>query len=201
MFRRNGKPHGDDKGEGGNPPEDALAAPPLKPFSSKGSHLSPKPPSAVYRPDVRPAPEVSAPGRRTDRPRPAMVESNKLIVGRDIRLKGEISACSRLVVEGYVEASLTDARAIEVAPSGHFKSNAEVDEAEISGRYEGELVAREKLTVRANGRIHGSIRYGRIVIEAGGEISGDMKSLNGPTTGGTFPGAASGSSSGSSQGS
>jgi len=77
-----------------------------------------------------------------------------------------------------VEASLSDARVIEVAPSGYFKGDAQVEEADISGRYEGELTAKDKLIVRSSGRVSGSIRYGRIVIESGGEISGDMRSLS-----------------------
>ena len=66
---------------------------------------------------------------------------------------------------------------IEVAPTGHFKGDAQVDEADVSGRYEGRLTAKDKLTVRSTGRVSGSIRYGRIVIEAGGQVSGDMQTL------------------------
>ena len=112
-----------------------------------------------------------------ERPRPGDAESKKLIVGREIRLSGEITSCDKLVVKGQVEASLSDARVIEVAPTGYFKGDAQVDEADISGRYEGELTAKDKLIVRSSGRVSGSIRYGRIVIESGGEISGDMRSL------------------------
>jgi cytoskeletal protein CcmA (bactofilin family) len=117
------------------------------------------------------------PSRRYDRMRPSESESKKLTVGRDICLSGEITSCHRLVVEGRVEAALSDAHAIEIAPTGFFKGSAEVVEADISGLYEGELVARETLTVRSGGRINGTVRYGRIIIEAGGEISGDMRAI------------------------
>ena len=69
------------------------------------------------------------------------------------------------------------ARVIEVAPTGVFKGDAQVEEADISGRFEGTLVAREKVTVRSKGRVSGEIRYGTIVIESGGEISGAMQTL------------------------
>jgi cytoskeletal protein CcmA (bactofilin family) len=105
-------------------------------------------------------------------------ENKKLIVGQDIHLSGEITSCDRLVVEGRVEASLTNARVIEVAPNGFFKGDAQVEEADISGRYEGTLIAYDKLTVRTGGRVSGSIRYGNIIIESGGEISGDMHALS-----------------------
>jgi cytoskeletal protein CcmA (bactofilin family) len=85
------------------------------------------------------------------------------------------------VVEGRTEVSLPNARIIEVAPSGFFKGSAEVEEADISGRFEGELTARDRLVVRNGGRISGTIRYGRIVIESGGEISGDMQTLDIPS--------------------
>jgi len=163
--------------------EEAGSAPPLKPFSKKGSHASAKPPaSSNHMPELqRRGPDLpSAPARRIDRPRTNEAESRRLIVGRDIQLNGEITACDKLVVEGHVEIALPGARVLEISPSGFFKGAAEVDEADISGRYEGDLIARERLIVRSGGRIHGTVRYGRIVIESGGEISGDMQTLEAP---------------------
>ena len=154
-------------------------APPLKPFSRKGSHVPARPPvHATFHPDMpRRDPDMPSASSRTERVRSTDTESRKLTVGREICLKGEITACDKLIVEGQVEISLSNARAIDVAPSGLFKGNAEVDEADISGEFEGELVARDKLTVRSSGKISGSIRYGRIIIESGGQIFGDMKAL------------------------
>lgn len=160
--------------------EEAGDAPPLKPFSKKGSHAPAKPPSSsAHMPDLqRRGPDLpSAPARRIDRPRANEVESRRLIVGRDIQLNGEITSCDKLIVEGHVEVTLPGARVLEISPSGYFKGSAEVDEADISGRYEGDLTARERLIVRSTGRIHGKVRYGRIVIESGGEIAGDMQTL------------------------
>lgn len=161
--------------------------PPLKPFSRNASHgpassgasapASLSTPAPASEPTRR-AVEIPAAVRRLDRPRGLETESRKLTVGKDISLKGEITSCDRLVVEGRVEATMESARLIEVAKSGFFKGSVVVDEADISGRFEGELTAQEQLTVRAGGRISGTIRYGRIVIEAGGEISGDMSALN-----------------------
>ena len=43
--------------------------------------------------------------------------------------------------------------------------------------FDGELIATERLLIRTGGKISGSVRYGRVVIESGGEIGGDMQSL------------------------
>ncbi|MBI3709760.1 MAG: polymer-forming cytoskeletal protein [Proteobacteria bacterium] len=111
---------------------------------------------------------------RPDRPA-GEGETKKLIVGREICLSGEITSCDRLVVEGKVEATLTESRAIEIAEPGYFKGSAEIESAEIAGRFEGTLNVRDRLFIRSTGRVSGQVRYGQIEIEPGGEISGDIQ--------------------------
>ncbi len=155
---------------------DEVATPPLKPFSKKSSHTPEVPPRPV---PSHPRRIVDIPGtRQTGEPcRSDKSERRELLVGRDTCISDEITSCDKLVVDGQLEVSLSDTRAIEISPSGFFKGSAEVEEADISGRFEGELVAREKLIVRSGGRVSGSIRYRHIVIESGGEISGEMQTL------------------------
>ena len=69
-------------------------------------------------------------------------ETVKLIVGREISLSGEITACDRLVVEGSVEANLANCRDIDIAETGLFKGSASIDDVEIRGRFEGTLNVR-----------------------------------------------------------
>jgi len=112
----------------------------------------------------------------------ASPETNKLesrlIVGPNIKLKGvEIEDCDTLVVEGYVEASM-DSRVIEIAETGVYKGTVEIDTAIIKGKFEGELTARERIIVHATGDVSGKIRYGRLAIEEGGRVHGDMDELN-----------------------
>jgi cytoskeletal protein CcmA (bactofilin family) len=105
-------------------------------------------------------------------------KGSKLIVGPDIKLKGvEITDCDTLVVEGRVEASM-DSRVISIAERGVFSGTVGIDLAEIHGRFEGELTARKQLVIRATGKVSGKIRYGKISIEEGGELSGDVGALN-----------------------
>lgn len=104
-------------------------------------------------------------------------ESKKLIVGRDISLAGEIRSCDKLVVEGEVEADLADSLSLEVGESGVFKGTAVIDNADIAGRFEGELTVRERLYVRATGDVHGTIRYGQLQIEQGGRLGGTLEEL------------------------
>ncbi len=104
-------------------------------------------------------------------------ESKKLIVGRDISLNGDITACDTLVVEGSVQASLSDSRMMQIAESGVFNGKAEIDIAEVRGRFDGDLTARERLVIHATGQVTGQIRYGEIQIEKGGRIAGSIEVL------------------------
>jgi cytoskeletal protein CcmA (bactofilin family) len=139
------------------------------------------------RPAVNPeiarrGPDLSVFGPRRDTPTPTPSgkiepDHKKLIVGRDISLNGEIRTCDTLVVEGSVEAVLQDCKNIEIMAPGEFKGAAEVDVADISGRFDGDLTARQRLIVRAGGKVLGKIRYGQLEIERGGVLSGEVEVL------------------------
>jgi cytoskeletal protein CcmA (bactofilin family) len=104
---------------------------------------------------------------------------SKLIVGPNIKLKGvEIEDCDTLVVEGRIEATMVS-RAIQIAEHGAFNGKVDVDIAEIRGAFSGEMTARKKLVIHASGRVSGKIRYGKMLVQEGGEMSGDIAALNG----------------------
>ena len=100
---------------------------------------------------------------------------SKLTVGPNIKLKGvEITDCDTLVVEGSVEATM-DSRVIQISERGSFKGSAEIDIAEIRGEFDGTLTVRQKLVIYASGKVTGKIRYGKVVIEEGGQLSGEIE--------------------------
>lgn len=100
---------------------------------------------------------------------------SKLIVGPNIKLKGvEITDCDTLCVEGRVEATI-DSRVIQIAERGAFKGSAEIDIAEIHGEFDGDLTVRQKLVIYSTGKVSGKVRYGKVVIEEGGQLSGDIQ--------------------------
>ncbi|QDQ28063.1 polymer-forming cytoskeletal protein [Chitinimonas arctica] len=107
------------------------------------------------------------------------LNGSRLIVGANVKLKGaEILDCDTLVVEGRVEATM-DSRVLRIARHGAFAGKVSIDVAEIHGEFEGELLVREQLIVYATGRLKGQIRYGRIQVEEGGELAGDIGPLTG----------------------
>ena len=99
---------------------------------------------------------------------------SKLTVGPNIKLKGvEITDCDTLVVEGTVEATM-DSRVIQISERGAFSGSAEIDIAEIRGKFDGNLTVRQKLVIYATGKVTGKVRYGKVIIEEGGQLSGEI---------------------------
>ena len=150
------------------------------PATAAGAH-----PHASAQPLVAvPRPAPAAAGTAEAAPRAEEGAGSRLIVGPNIKLKGvEIDDCDTLVVEGRVEATMVS-RAIQIAEQGSFKGTADIEVAEIRGSYEGELTARGRLVIHATGRVTGKVRYGRLLVQEGGEISGDIGTLGAREPGG-----------------
>jgi cytoskeletal protein CcmA (bactofilin family) len=151
-----------------------------RPQSQPQAHPGPAP-AAANSPSASPA-LVPAAARTPAAPAPSDplrddAAGSKLIVGPNIKLKGvEIDDCDTLVVEGRVEATMVS-RAIQIAETGAFSGKVDVDVAEIRGTFQGEMTARKKLVIHASGRVSGKIRYGKILVQEGGEMSGDIGAL------------------------
>lgn len=147
-------------------PETIVRKDALRPLGSNPTPVSPEPPppSEVIRSEA-PATAENSMGAR-------------LIVGPDVKLKGaEILDCDTLVVEGRVEATM-DSRVIRISEAGRFSGKVSIDIAEIHGQFDGELTARSQLIIHATGKVTGKIRYGKLVIDEGGELCGDINALS-----------------------
>jgi cytoskeletal protein CcmA (bactofilin family) len=122
----------------------------------------------VDMPNLRRGPEA-APASRYP------TDGRRLVVGKDITLAGQISKCDYLIVEGMVEGMRYEGQSLEVTDSGSFSGNIEVDNADISGSFEGTMLVKNRLTIRPTGRVQGTIRYSELEVNAGGHIAGEIK--------------------------
>ena len=137
--------------------------------------IAPLPPPAVLPQPVYTAPIVA--------PMPVRRESSrkKMVVAEGITLQGgDILGCAHLAIEGEAYSTIERCEKFEVLENGIFKGSASVAEAEISGFCQGTLVVKGTLRITGTGHVVGSIQYGRLQVEDGGRIEGEMKMpLNG----------------------
>lgn len=161
-------------------PARPTAATPARPSSPPASSAREVPAAPVASPResaLPPAASVQAkPSAALD---PTEVQGSRLFIGVNIKLKGvEISDCDVLVIEGHVEATV-HSKVMQIEKPGTLKGTALIDVAEIHGEFSGELTARTRLVIHGTGRVSGTIRYGKLIVAEGGELSGDVKRLDG----------------------
>jgi cytoskeletal protein CcmA (bactofilin family) len=177
------------------PADTNLGKPALKPafYDPPGSPAKAAAPTQPARPPLSPPPAppketpVAAPlnvgaaptaGAGSGVALAAEAGGSKLFIGVNIKLKGvEISDCDVLVIEGQVEATVRS-KEMQIDQPGTLTGTALIDVAEIRGEFSGELTARTRLVVHSTGRVSGTIRYGKLVVAEGGELTGDVKRLD-----------------------
>jgi cytoskeletal protein CcmA (bactofilin family) len=104
-------------------------------------------------------------------------DGKRLVIGKQIRMSGEISGCEKLLVEGSVDATLSDVKSIDVTANGTFKGNAEVESAVIAGTYEGSLKVNGHLDIGPSGVVKGNVSYKTIAVANGGKVLGSIETI------------------------
>jgi cytoskeletal protein CcmA (bactofilin family) len=123
------------------------------------------------------------PRRVADIPNPAALrggdeaEGKRLVVGKQVRIKGEISGCERLVVDGHVDATVSGVKTLDVTANGTFKGSSEVDSASVAGTYDGDLKVNGHLEIAASGVVTGKVSYKTIAVANGGRLQGAIETL------------------------
>ena len=183
----NTRPSGGNGENGTTRPLSASGESAARPVNVKDSSVSPSTATPTLGAATSPQSAPPASDDATDKSVPELTRDAdsdlgaRLIVGPDVKLKGaQILDCDTLVVEGRVEATM-DSRVIRIAEHGAFIGKVSIDIAEIHGSFEGELTARSQLIIHSTGRVNGTIRYGRLVAEEGGELCGDINVLSSAT--------------------
>jgi len=117
--------------------------------------------------------------------------SGDLTLGLGVTLTGTVTVPGRAVIHGTLEGALA-ARDVLVGPEGRVSGTLEADTVELQGEGPATLTARTALVVRATGRVTGTVRYGRLEVEPGGVLQGDLAPLTSPAATDPSPVAARG---------
>ena len=136
-----------------------------------------------------PYPGTSYPGSAPSAPASEVPANNAnmagrtLVISEGISMAGEIDSCEHLIVEGKMEAALKGASQVDISETGEFYGTIEIDEANIAGRFEGDITVRGRLTIQSTGTVVGSISYKELAIEAGAVMDGTVSPIGSPNAG------------------
>lgn len=105
-----------------------------------------------------------------------------LIIGEDAVLKGEVKSGQRIEIWGYVEGGVSASEVI-VQEGGKLFGNVSSDTAEIRGTIQGDVRVQQLIQIKSTGHAAGKIKYGRLSMEEGGELTAHVRNIP-PTLGG-----------------
>ncbi len=100
--------------------------------------------------------------------------SAKVVIGSGVTLNGEIKKADEVQIDGDADVTMKTDNLV-VGASGYCKGNIETHNADIWGKFDGDIKASGTLTIQEQGLVSGSIEYQNLQIKLGGKISGDIK--------------------------
>jgi cytoskeletal protein CcmA (bactofilin family) len=109
-----------------------------------------------------------------------MVETT--IISDSSNFKGNIETEGTLIVHGSVTGTIK-CGSLEILQEGDVDANVEAENVSVAGKFEGEMICNGRLNILSTGTVIGEIVYGRLSIESGGKLAGNLtKSKSKDTT-------------------
>jgi len=120
---------------------------------------------------------VFATGRRADAssPNDVTLGSQLSILGRGLRIVGELECEGVVKVEGRFEGAVHGRTQVLVAPGGVVVGDVSAGEVIVVGRVDGDITATTRVELQPGGVVHGDVTAPRIVVHEGGEVNGRFR--------------------------
>src|ERR687887_2752371 len=96
------------------------------------------------------------------------------VIGSSIVIDGEISGDEGLVIQGTVKGRIAIKQSLVVEGSGVIEADIETADVEVAGQVTGNIVATDRVELKADCKVVGDIRSPRILIADGAVFKGSV---------------------------
>lgn len=100
----------------------------------------------------------------------------RAVIGSDAVIKGKIRNGRIIEVHGYVEGEI-EADQVIVHNGGRVFGTLKSSNAEVNGTVQGDISVRELFSIGSSGTVSGNVRYGRLALATGGDLSADVRNI------------------------
>lgn len=129
----------------------------------------------MWKRDEQPgAPNVATPVASTQ----SRVEKNDsanamAVIGKSIRVKGEVTGSEDLVIEGCVEGTIElKQNAVVVGKGGRVTANITGKVIQVYGEVTGDLSGTEQIVIHESGSVRGNVTAPRVSLKDGARLKG-----------------------------
>ena len=98
------------------------------------------------------------------------------VIGPDLYIKGEVRNGDQVLVLGFIDGCIS-AEHVVVRKGGRIHGSLIANSAEIEGEVQGIVLVRQLIQIGSTGSVRGDVRYGKIVVQAGAELSADVRNV------------------------
>ncbi len=102
--------------------------------------------------------------------------SDTTIIGPDTQLRGDVATNGDLIIQGYGEGNTNVDGMLTLSNTSRWKGNLRGMSVVVSGSVEGNIVAQQRLEIRAGARVYGNLTCPRICIQRGAVVNGRLAS-------------------------
>lgn len=103
-------------------------------------------------------------------------QNGTLIIGEGTILRAKVSNCRQLEVSGYVDGDV-ETDSLVVHRGGRCFGTIHTGTADVSGTLQGRIGVRQLIHIHSSGDVSGSVRYGRLSMDAGGALSAEVRNV------------------------
>lgn len=91
-------------------------------------------------------------------------------------MQGEIRCKTAVEVHGYVEGTIAAAHVL-IQAGGRVFGTVKADNADVHGTLQGGATVRQLMNIGSTGSVRGDIKYGRLALAEGGDLSADVRNV------------------------
>ncbi|MEJ2130661.1 MAG: polymer-forming cytoskeletal protein [Gammaproteobacteria bacterium] len=103
------------------------------------------------------------------------------MIGKTIRIKGNITGAENLTIDGHVEGSVDVAdNDLTIGASGRVHADVGGSVIRIDGEVHGDIAGLQKVTITKTGKVEGNIISPEVTLEAGAKFKGSID-MDSPT--------------------
>lgn len=100
---------------------------------------------------------------------PQVLERN--IIGKNTSIVGDVISEGDFRIDGSVQGTIKTTGRVVVGKSGSIKGKVECNNAEIEGKFSGELIVNSLLTLKSTASISGDVVISKLSVEPGAEFN------------------------------
>ena len=106
------------------------------------------------------------------------------VIAKNTPIVGDIKSDGDFRIDGSLEGTLTTDGRVIIGTNGFIKGKVEATNADIEGKFSGELLVSSTLTIKATADISGNVVVGKLSVEPGASFNatcamkGSVKELN-----------------------